>query len=323
MHAIIVKEPGGIDQLAEAEVDRPEIGAGEILVKVAAVGMNRADLLQREGHYPPPPGTSELLGLEVSGHVAEVGADVDGWSEGDPCVALLAGGGYGEFVAVPAGQVVRPPEGVDLVSAAGLIEVAATVVSNVADVIRPGSTFLVHGGTGGIGMFAIPYAKHLGATVATTAGTAEKLVVCRELGADIALDYHDDWVAGLKEATDKHGADVILDIMGAKYLGLNLRALATEGHLCVIGLQGGRKGELDLNLLLSKRASITATGLRFRPLEQKAAICRRVADEIWPLVADGTIKPPRETRFPISDVAKAHEHLASGDNVGKILLVRE
>lgn len=320
MRAVVVSEPGGVDRLEVTDLEPPVAGAEEIVVRVAAVGMNRADLLQREGHYPPPKGTSELLGLEVSGTIAACGPGVSGWNEGDACVALLAGGGYAEYVVVPAGQVVRPPENIDLISAAGLIECAATVVSNCAEYLHDGVTFLVHGGTGGIGTFAIQYAKAKGATVACTAGSPDKLAICRELGADIALDYHDDWVGGLKTATDKHNADLILDIMGAKYLGLNVQALAVDGRLCVIGLQGGRKGELDLNLLLSKRATVTATGLRFRPAQQKAAICRQVVDEVWPRYADGTIKPPRETRFPIEDVRKAHEHLASGDNIGKIIL---
>ena len=302
-------------------LETPAPARGQVLIRVAAAGVNRADILQREGHYPPPPGVSDVIGLEVSGHIAAVGEDVEGWTVGDPCVALLAGGGYAEYVAVAAGQVAPAPDGVDLVEAAGIMEVAATVVSNF-DVARlqPGETLLVHGGTGGIGMFAIQYATALGCRVIATAGTPEKLALCRELGADVALDYHDDWVAALKEATDGRGADVILDIMGAKYLGSNVRSLARLGRLVVIGLQGGVKGELNLNALLMKSATVTATSLRFRPVEEKSAIVARVASEIWPLVTAGAIHTAHQTRFAVEEVRAAHEQLAGGDNVGKIVL---
>lgn len=321
MRAITVTEPGGPEVLQVCEVEAPTLRPGQVLIRTVAAGVNRADILQRQGHYPPPRGESDLIGLEVSGHIAEVGDGVRGWAAGDPCVALLAGGGYAELVAVEAGQVLRPPAGVDLVTAAALIEVAATVVSNMDHVhLAPGETFLVHGGAGGIGSFAIQYAKALGCTVAATAGTEEKLEVCRELGADIALDYHDDWVRQLKEATEGHGADVILDIMGARYLDANLRSLATGGRQVTIGLQGGTKGELNLGLLLSKRATVTATSLRFRPAEEKAAICARVAEVVWPLIEAGRIRLAGETRFPVEDVALAHAWLVGGDNVGKIVL---
>ncbi len=289
MRAITVTEPGGPDALAVSEVPTPSPGEGELLVNVVAAGVNRADTLQRRGHYPPPKGVTDIIGLE--------------------------------YVAVPAGQVVRPPEGVDLVTAAGLIEVAATVVSNMRHVhLADGETFLVHGGTGGIGAFAIQYAKQHGCRVAATAGSPEKVELCRELGADIALDYHDDWVAGLKEATDGRGVDVILDVMGAKYLGDNVKSLARLGRLVVIGLQGGVKGELNLNALLGKCATVTATSLRFRPASEKAEICAAVASDVWPMVADGRIRLARETRVPFAEVQRAHELLESGDNVGKIIL---
>lgn len=321
MRAVTCKEFGGPEVLELTDVETPTPDSGEVLIKTVAAGVNRADLLQREGNYPPPKGSSEIIGLEASGHIVQIGDGVEGWNVGDPCVALLTGGGYAEYIAVPAGQVVSPPEGVDLVTAAALMEVSATVVSNFDHVgLRAGETVLIHGGAGGIGSFAIQYAKGLGCTVATTAGTPEKLDLCRELGADIALDYHDDWVAALHEATQGHGADVILDVMGAKYLPLNVKALAMDGRQVTIGLQGGVKGELNLGLLLSKRASVTATGLRFRPLDQKAEICARVAETIWPKISDGTIRLAGETRFGIDDVRKAHEWLDSGDNVGKIVL---
>ncbi|WP_300079333.1 NAD(P)H-quinone oxidoreductase [Propioniciclava sp.] len=321
MRAVATTEPGGPEVLTLTEVDSPTPGPGEVLIAVAAAGVNRADLLQRRGHYPPPPGVSDVIGLEVSGHVAALGAGVTEWVEGDPCVALLAGGGYADYVVAPAGQVAPVPDGVDLVTAAGLIEVAATVVSNMDHVgLRDGETLLVHGGTGGIGSFAIQYAKGRGCTVATTAGSPEKLATCRDLGADIALDYHDDWVAGLKDATGGRGADVILDIMGAKYLSANVASLSRGGRLVVIGLQGGVKGELNLNTLLGKNAVVTATSLRFRPAEQKAAIVARVVEEVWPLVSSGAIRLAGERRFGLDDVRAAHEHLESGANVGKVIL---
>ena len=322
MRAVIANGAGGPEVLAIGDVPKPIVGPGDLGIDVVAAGVNRADLLQRQGHYPPPPGISEVIGLEVSGHIAEVGEDVSGWSVGDPRVALLSGGGYAQFVAVPAGQVVRPPRGVDLVTSAGLLEVAATVQSNLdAVALRPGEFFLIHGGTGGIGSFAIQYAKSLGALVIATAGSAEKLEVCRALGADAALDYHEDWAAGVREATGSHGADVILDGIGAKYLEPNVDVLAMEGRLVVIGLQGGRRGTLDLNKLLVKRALVTATSLRGRPVAQKAEIAAAVAERVWPLITDGRIQPARETRFSLDEVVAAHTLLESGANVGKIVLV--
>jgi putative PIG3 family NAD(P)H quinone oxidoreductase len=321
MRIVTVTGPGGPENLVLAEADRPEPGAGGLVVRVRAAGVNRADLLQRQGYYPPPPGTSEVIGLEVSGTVDAIGEGVTGWTVGDECVALLAGGGYAEYVRVPAGQVIPPPPGVDLVSAGGLVEVAATVVSNFDHVrLASGETVLIHGGAGGIGTFAIQYAKALGARVLVTAGSAEKLDLCRRLGADAAIDYHDDWASAVSEATGGKGVDVILDVMGAKYLEANVAALAMDGRLVVIGLQGGRKGTLDLNRLLTRRATVTATSLRFRPVEQKAAICAAVAERVWPLVASGQIRLAPETRFAFEQVADAHRRLESGENTGKVIL---
>ena len=321
MRAVITTEAGGPEVLTLTDVPTPEPGPGQLLIAVTAAGVNRADILQRQGHYPPPPGESDLIGLEVSGHVAALGADVQGWAVGDACVALLAGGGYAEYVAVNAGQVTRPPEGIDLVSAAGIMEVAATVVSNLDAVrFRDGESILIHGGTGGIGLFAIQYAKAHGATVLTTAGSAEKLDLCHTLGADVALNYHDDWVAGVKDATEGRGVDVILDNMGAKYLTPNVRSLARLGRLVVIGLQGGTKGELNLNALLGKSATVTATSLRFRPAQEKAAIVARVATDVWPLIASGQITIAHQTRFPIEEIRAAHEQLGGGSNVGKVVV---
>ena len=321
MRIVDVTAPGGPENLVLAEAPTPVPGPGEVLVAVRAAGVNRADLLQRQGYYPPPPGISEVIGLEVSGTIAALGEGVDGWEPGGPCVALLAGGGYADFVAVPVGQVVPPPPGVDLVSAAGIIEVAATVASNFEHVhLAEGETVLIHGGAGGIGTFAIQYAKALGARVLVTAGTEAKRDLCRALGADVALDYHGDWADSVRVATRGTGVDVILDVMGAKYLEPNVDSLAPDGRLVVIGLQGGRKGTLDLNKLLTKRAVVTATSLRGRPAEQKAAICGIVRERVWPLLADGRIVPVPERRFPLGQVADAHRYLESGEHTGKVIL---
>lgn len=322
MRAITVTEPGGPEQLQWSEVPTPSPAEGEVLVKTIAVGVNRADLLQRQGHYPPPRGISDVMGLEATGTVAELGKGVTGMSVGDEVVCLLAGGAYAEYFVVPTGQCIAVPQGVDVVTAAGLVEVAATVVSNMDGVgLEAGETLLVHGGAGGIGTFAIQYAKALGCRVLTTAGSKAKLEHCRAMGADVAIDYHDDWVAAVKEATDGRGADVILDVMGAKYLELNVDALATAGRLVIIGMQGGVKGTLNIGKLLSTRALVTATSLRFRPVEEKVAICQRVAEVVWPMIADGRIKPAPETRIPLKEARRAHEQLAGGENIGKIILV--
>ncbi len=321
MKAVIVPEPGDASALTLSEVERPSPGPGEVLVRTVAAGVNRADILQRQGHYPPPKGITDILGLEASGIVEEVGEGCERWRPGDEVVALLAGGGYAEYFVAPEGQLIAPPPGVDMVTAAGVLEVAATVVSNleVTD-LKAGETFLVHGGAGGIGTFATQYAKALGATVAATAGSEAKLQHCRDHGADIALDYHDDWVAALKDATGGRGADVILDIIGAKYLEANVKAMNRRGRMTVIGLQGGVKGTLNVGLLLSKQGTITATSLRFRPDEEKAEICAQVERKVWPLIRSKQIQPSPETRIPFDEVRRAHELLESGDNVGKIIL---
>jgi putative PIG3 family NAD(P)H quinone oxidoreductase len=323
MLAVTAPEPGAPEQLTATDRPTPEPAAGEVLVRVVAAGVNRADLLQRQGHYPPPPGASDVLGMECSGYVAALGSDaVDGrWTVGDPCLALLASGGYAEQVAVPVGQLLTPPDGVDLVTAAGLVEVAATVVSNL-DVagVGAGDVVLVHGGAGGIGSMAVQYAKALGAVVATTAGSTDKLDYCRSIGADLAVSYRDDWVTAVRELSDGRGLDLILDVMGAKYLEQHIGLLATGGRLVVIGLQGGTKAPLDLGRLLRIRGRVIATTLRSRPVEEKAAICRRVEEAIWPLVGDGSIAPAPQTRFALTDVVAAHRQLESGDNLGKVVL---
>ena len=320
MRAVVPSGNGGPDVLSVGELPDPRPAAGEVLIDVVATAVNRADTLQRMGFYPPPPGASDVIGLECSGRIAELGEGVEGWSVGDEVCALLAGGGYAARVAVPVGQVMQIPAGVSLVEAASLPEVAATVWSNVFMTahLRHDERFLVHGGAGGIGTMAIQLATARGAVVYATAGSPEKLELCRSLGAVEAIDYRtDDFVAVLGEAG---GADVILDNMGAKYLGRNVEALATGGHLVVIGMQGGTKGELDISALLRKRASITAASLRARPITEKAAICCGVVENVWPLVANGSIRPIVETTLPLEEVARAHQLMEDGGHVGKIVL---
>src|SRR4051812_12630784 len=323
MRAVTVTEPGGPEVLRWEEVPDPVCGPGEVIVDVAATAVNRADLLQRQGLYPPPPGASGIIGLECSGTVAAVGPGVAGWEVGDEVCALLAGGGYAEQVAVPAGQLMPRPHGVDLRTAAALPEVACTVWSNVFMVagLQIGETLLVHGGAGGIGTFAIQLASVLGAQVLTTAGTEAKLELCRSLGADVAVNYREqDFVEEVQAATDGRGADVILDNMGAKYLPRNLDALATEGRLVVIGMQGGSKGELDLGVLMRKRGAVIATSLRARPAEEKTAICSSAVEHVWPLVADGSVKTLVHTSLPLEQVAEAHRIMEASDHIGKIVL---
>jgi putative PIG3 family NAD(P)H quinone oxidoreductase len=323
MQAITIPEPGGPDALVWATVPDPEPGPDEVVLAVAASAVNRADLLQRQGFYPPPPGAPPYPGLECAGAVVARGEGVEGWAVGDEVCALLAGGGYAEQVAVPAGQLLPKPANLSLVEAAALPEVVCTVWSNVFMLagLRPGETFLVHGGAGGIGTMAIQLAKRMRARVATTAGSAEKLQRCRELGADIAISYRDeDFVARIKAETGGRGVDVILDNMGAKYLGRNVDALATSGRLVVIGLQGGAKGELDLGKLLAKRAAVLATTLRSRPVEEKAAIVASVREHVWPLIESGAVRPIIDRTMPMPNAADAHRAIESGEHVGKVLL---
>jgi putative PIG3 family NAD(P)H quinone oxidoreductase len=323
VRAIVPSGPGGPEVLQYVEVPDPVAGPGEVVLDVAATAVNRADLLQRQGLYPPPPGASDILGLECSGTVAALGDGVEGPAVGDRVCALLSGGGYATQVAVPAGQLMPIPGGVDLETAAALPEVAATVWSNVMMVagLRSGDTFLVHGGAGGIGTFAIQLAHAVGARILTTAGTPEKRALCESLGAEVAIDYREqDFVEVVREVTDGRGVDVILDNMGASYLARNLTALATEGRLVVIGLQGGTTAEIDLNALLRKRAAVVATNLRGRPVGEKTTICAAVVEHVWPLVADGTIRPVIGHTFSLAEAAEAHRLMESGAATGKIVL---
>lgn len=319
MRAVIAPEPGGPDALQVVDLPDPTPGPGEVVIDVVATAVNRADVLQRKGFYPPPPGVSDVLGLECAGRISAVGADTD-LSVGEQVCALLAGGGYAEKVLVPAGQVMPLPPGVDLVDAAGVPEVAATVWSNVFMIagLQEGDNFLVHGGSGGIGTMAIQLAKARGATVYATAGTPEKAELCKSLGADVAINYRlEDFVEIMNHAG---GADVILDNMGAKYLARNVAALAPEGRLVVIGMQGGVRAELNIAELLNKRAAVIATSLRARPAKDKAAICTSLVEEVWPLFAQGLILPVIGHRFELEEIARAHEAIDSGTSTGKILV---
>ncbi|MBV8787737.1 MAG: NAD(P)H-quinone oxidoreductase [Mycobacterium sp.] len=320
MRAIVAESS---DQLSWQEVPDVSAGPGEVLIKVVAAGVNRADLLQAAGKYPPPPGASEIIGMEVSGVVAEVGSGVTEWTVGQHVCALLAGGGYAEHVVVPVGQVMPIPSGVDLVDAAGLPEVACTVWSNLVLTahLGQGQLLLMHGGASGIGTHAIQVARVLGARVAVTAGSEEKLQTCRDLGAEITINYRDeDFVARLQESG---GADVIFDIMGASYLDRNIDALASDGQLVIIGMQGGLKGELNIGKLLAKRAHVIGTTLRGRPTSgphSKSEIVAAVTDAVWPMIADGRVRPIIGERIPIQRAGAAHQKLADGEVHGKIVL---
>jgi putative PIG3 family NAD(P)H quinone oxidoreductase len=329
MRAVTVSGPGGPEVLGWGEVPDPVLRPGEVLVDVVATAVNRADLLQRAGSYPPPPGASDVLGLECSGVVSEVGEGVTGWSVGDEVCALLSGGGYAERVAVPAGQLLPRPAGVELATAAALPEVVCTVWSNVFMLagLRRGDTFLVHGGSSGIGTMAIQLAARAGARVLTTAGTQAKLDVCRELGAEVGINYRDeDFVERVKAATDGAGVDVVLDNMGAKYLMRNVDALATGGRLVIIGMQGGTKAELDLGKLVRKRGSVHATTLRSRPATgrgSKAEIVAAVRHDVWPDVERGVVRPIVDRRLPMARAADAHRVVEASEHIGKVLLVNE
>jgi len=325
MKAIVVPQAGGPEVLTVADVPAPVPGPGEVLIDVVAAGINRADVQQRRGFYPPPAGASNILGLEVSGRIAGFGSNVTRpFAIGEKVVALLSGGGYAQQVAVPAGQVLRLPDGVDVVSAAALPEVAATVYSNLfmTAQLQPGETVLVHGGTGGIGVMAVQLAKAAGAKVIATAGSDEKVAMLTSyLGADGAVNYRtQDFVKAVADFTDGQGANVILDVVGAKYLAQNVSALALYGRLVVIGLQGGATAELNLGTLLAKRAAIIGTTLRARPVHEKEAIMDGVRENVWPLIAAGAVKNIVDKTFPLAQAAAAHEYFDSGAHVGKVLL---
>jgi putative PIG3 family NAD(P)H quinone oxidoreductase len=323
MRAITLPSYGGPDALVLADVPDPQAGAGEVLLAVAATAVNRADVLQRKGFYSPPTGASPYPGLECSGRIAALGEGVAGWEVGDEVCALLVGGGYAERVAVPTGQLLPVPAGVSLVEAAALPEVVCTVWSNVFQLaaLAPGEVLLVHGGTSGIGTMAVQLGARHGARVLCTVGTAEKAERAVALGAERAIRYREeDFVEVVRSVTDGHGADVVLDNMGAAYLGRNVEALATNGRLVVIGLQGGVKAELDLGALLVKRAAVHATSLRARPATEKAAIVEAVLAGVWPAVEAGEVRPVVDRVLPLADVAEAHRVMEASEHIGKIVL---
>ena len=323
MKAIVIANPGGPDALELQDVPAPVPAPGEVLIDVAAAGLNRADVLQRQGNYPVPPGAPAYPGLEVSGRVSAVGTGVEGLEVGADVVALLSGGGYAEQVAVPAGQVLPVPADMDLVTAAALPEVAATVFSNLfmAAGVREGEYVLIHGGAGGIGTMAIQLVAAFGAVPMVTASSASKLELAESLGAKVLINYKEqDFVEEVRQATGGRGADVILDVMGAKYLQRNIDALAVAGRLVIIGLQGGTRAEIDLNALMLKRCAVMGTTLRGRPEEEKSAIMAAVGEYVWPMIKDGSVKPLVDRTFPLAEAAAAHEYFDSGQHTGKILL---
>ncbi|KAM0887908.1 hypothetical protein ACQ4PT_028694 [Festuca glaucescens] len=326
MKAVVISSPGGPEALEVREVeDLPAPGDGEVLVKVAAAGVNRADTVQRQGKYPPPPGASLYPGLECSGTILALGANVPPrWAVGDQVCALLTGGGYAEKVVVPTGQLLPVPEGVSLTDAAGLPEVACTVWSTVfmTSHLSPGESFLIHGGSSGIGTFAIQIAKHLGIKVFVTAGSEEKLAACKDLGADVCINYKtEDFVARIKEETDGKGVDVILDNIGGSYLQRNLNSLAVDGRLFIIGFMGGVVTEVNLAVMLARRLTVQAAGLRNRNLTNKAQIVSEVEKNVWPAVVLGKVKPVVYKTFPLSEAAESHKLMETSSHIGKILLI--
>jgi len=320
MRAVIAPEPGGPEALRLVQLPDPRPGPGEVLVDVVATAVNRADVMQREGRYPPPPGASDVLGLEVAGTVTHA---AHGWSAGDRVMAVLAGGGYAERAVVDARCLLPVPESVDLVEAGGIPEVYTTVFDNVLvrGRLTPGETLLVHGGTSGIGTAAIAVARRAGARVLVTASSAAKVAAAEALGADAGLDYTaGDFVAWAREQTGGRGVDVILDVVGGPYLGRNTEALAIEGRLVVIGLQGGPRAELELATLLRRRLSVAASSLRPRSVEEKAALATRVHAELLPGFSDGSLRPVVDRVLDLADVAAAHRAMEAGEHVGKIVL---
>ncbi|CAN5275127.1 NAD(P)H-quinone oxidoreductase [soil metagenome] len=325
MHAVSVITPGGPEVLRPVELEDPTAGPGNVLIRVAAAGVNRADIGQRQGTYPPPPGSlSELPGMEVSGTIEQLGDGVTDWSVGDRVCALLPSGGYASLAVASATQLFPVPDSMDLVDAAGLPEALCTVWSNVyltAGLVA-GETLLVHGGSSGIGTIAIQLARAMGSLVATTAGSAAKLDACRALGADILVNYKtDDFVSAILDATEQRGVEVILDAIGGGYLDRNLHALARHGRLVLIGNQSGEAGSLDVGALMGKWASIHGSTLRARPVAEKNAIVASVLENVWPLVEAGLVVPVIDRRFPLAEAGDAHRRMESSEHIGKILLV--
>ncbi|KAL5730087.1 NADPH:quinone reductase [Ranunculus cassubicifolius] len=324
MKAVVITTPGDPSVLQLQQVETPTIGPNEVLIKVVSTALNRADTLQRQGKYPPPPGASSYPGLECSGTIEAVGKDVDRWKIGDQVCALLSGGGYAEKVAVPAGQVLPIPSGVSLKDAGSLPEVACTVWSTVfmMSKLSAGETFLVHGGSSGIGTFAIQIAKYKGAKVFVTAGSDDKLATCKDLGADVCINYKtEDFVARVTEETGGKGVDVILDSIGGPYFQKNINSLAIDGRLFLLGFLGGPVAEVNLAFILARRLTVHGAGLRTRSLEKKAEIVEEVEKNVWPAIAEGKVKPVIYKAFPLSEAAQAHQLMETSNHIGKILLL--
>jgi putative PIG3 family NAD(P)H quinone oxidoreductase len=323
MTVIEITEPGGPEKLVPNRRPVPRPASGEVLIKVATAGVNRPDCLQRQGGYPPPPGASDILGLEVAGTIAALGEGVGDWMIGDEVCALLTGGGYAEYCTAPAPQCLPIPAGLNLQQAAALPETFFTVWSNVFDRARlqPGESLLIHGGTSGIGTTAIQLAKALGSRVFVTVGGAEKVQPCLELGAERVINYRqEDFVQVIKETTGNRGVDVILDMVGGDYVQRNLSALAVEGRLVFIAFLRGAKVELNLAPVMMKRLTIAGSTLRARPVEHKAPIAETLQRIVWPLLASGAIRPVIDRVFPLTEAAAAHAMMESNRHVGKLLL---
>jgi putative PIG3 family NAD(P)H quinone oxidoreductase len=324
MRVVEVAEYGPPESLVTTSRPVPQFSAGEVLVKVAAAGVNRADVMQREGHYPPPSGVTDVPGLEVSGTIVAVGRDVKGWAGGQQVCALVAGGGYAEYCAVPAPQCLAVPEGVDLVEAAALPEAYFTVWTNVFDrgCLTEGETLLVHGGSSGIGTTAIALAHLMGARVFATAGSEQKCQACLDLGAALAINYRqEDFVAAVKSATQDRGVDVILDMVGGSYLPRNIDALAVEGRIVMIGLMGGAKSDINLATVMSRRLTVTGSTLRSRAVNQKAEIAASLRAHVWPHLAAKRLQPIVHATYRFDDAAEAHRVMEASTHIGKLLLV--
>jgi NADPH2:quinone reductase len=324
MQAIAIREPGGPEVLELVERPVPLPGPGEVLVRVAAAGVNRPDVLQRRGHYPPPPGASDLPGLEVAGIVESLGEGVARWRPGDRVCALLAGGGYAGFVAVPEGQCLAVPAGLSLTEAAALPETSLTVWHNVWQraALQPGEVLLVHGGASGIGVMAIQIARAFGHRVVVTAGTPEKCAACEGLGAERAIHYKsEDFVAVAREVTQGRGVDVVLDMVAGEYLARDLACLSLDGRIAIIAILGGRQATLDVGQVLARRATILGSTLRNRPLAWKSALCREVEAHVWPHVAAGRVRAILDSTYPLAQAGEAHVRMESDAHVGKIVLV--
>jgi putative PIG3 family NAD(P)H quinone oxidoreductase len=328
MMVIEIAEPGGPEVLRPAQWPVPQPGRGDVLIKVEAAGVNRPDVMQRLGKYPPPPGASNIPGLEIAGRIAASHRDdpPGRWRVGDRVCALVAGGGYAEYCVAPAGQCLPVPADMDTVTAAAIPETFFTVWTNLFERgrLRPGERVLVHGGTSGIGTTAIQLARAAGATVLATAGSGQKCAACLELGASVAIDYRtQDFVEIVREATGGAGVDVILDIVGGDYVGRNLRCLAMDGRLVQIGLMGGSRAEVDFVAVLQRRLTITGSTLRARSVAEKSALARQVETHVWPWLAEGKVAPVIDRTFPLIAAAEAHRRLESGDHIGKIVLRTE